>query len=131
MCVFFIRKLSHGFTDIMKSKYFLVTLFTISLLMSFGCDQILNRTLESIKEVKENPPTLNQEKSEREELIPDKDRIVNGTAKEEEKPSQKIVIENTSNADDNRILEKEYNVIGTDKDGPYRSGEINRIRSRK
>ena len=78
--------------------------------MSFGCDQILNRTLESIKEVKENPPTLNQEKSEREELIPDKDRIVNGTAKEEEKPSQKIVIENTSNADDNRILEKEYNV---------------------
>ena len=31
----------------------------------------------------------------------------------------------------NNELKKKYDVIGTDKDGPYRSGETNRIRSTK
>ena len=33
--------------------------------------------------------------------------------------------------DNNNAFKKKYEVIGTNKDGPYRSGETNRIRSTK
>ena len=44
---------------------------------------------------------------------------------------EKKIVEDDLYKDNNKELKKKYDVIGTNKDGPYRSGETNRIRSTK
>ena len=44
---------------------------------------------------------------------------------------KKKIAEEGLSKDNSKELKKKYDVIGTNKDGPYRSGETNRIRSTK
>ena len=110
----------------MKSKIFILIILTISSLMSFGCDQIVDRSLGKISKTKDNDSTLTNKESSLKYL--DSSSEENITRKLEKKES--IAEESLSN-DNSRVLKKEYDVIGTNKDGPYRSGETNRIRSAK
>ena len=110
----------------MKLNIFILIIFTISSLMLFGCDQIVDRSLKKISNAKNNESTLtNNESSQKSLDSPSEKNIVR---KLEEKES--IAEERLSN-DNSNAIKKKYEVIGTNKDGPYRSGETNRIRSTK
>ena len=94
--------------------------------MLFGCDQIVDRSLKKISNAKNNESTLtNKESSQKFLDNPSEENITRKLEKNEN-------IAEESLSDDNiRALKKKYDVIGTNKDGPYRSGETNRIRSTK
>jgi len=110
----------------MKSSIFVLIIFTISSLILFGCDQIVDRSLGKISRIKNGESTLTKKESSLRSL---------GTSSEENiavKLEEKEFIAEENLSDDNdKTLIKKYNVIGTNKDGPYRSGETNRIRSTK
>ena len=47
----------------MKSNIFILIIFTISSLMLFGCDQIIDRSLGKISKTKNNDSTLTNKES--------------------------------------------------------------------
>ena len=108
----------------MKSNIFIL-IFTISFLMLFGCEQIIDRSLEKINKTENNESTLTNRESS---LKPLDNSIKENIIKE---PEEKKIVEDDLYKDNNKELKKKYDVIGTNKDGPYRSGETNRIRSTK
>ena len=93
--------------------------------MLFSCDQIVDRSLGKISKAKNNESVLNNKESSLKPL--DNYNRENITKKPEE---EKLPGEDLSK-DDSKELKKKYDVIGTNKDGPYRSGKTNRIRSTK
>ena len=110
----------------MKSNIFIFTIFTISSLVLFGCDQIIDRSMGKISETKNNESTLTNKGSSLKSLDnSSKDNIIKKREQE-----TKLTDEDLSK-DNSKGLKKKYDVIGTNKDGPYRSGETNRIRSTK
>ena len=110
----------------MKSNIFIFTIFTISSLALFGCDQIVDRSMGKISEKKNNESTLTNKGSSLKSLDnSSKDNIIKKREQE-----TKLTDEDLSK-DNSKGLTKKYDVIGTNKDGPYRSGETNRIRSTK
>ena len=110
----------------MKSNIFIFTIFTISSLVLFGCDQIVDRSMGKISETKNNESTLTNKGSSLKSLDnSSKDNIIKKREQE-----TKLTDEDLSK-DNSKGLKKKYDVIGTNKDGPYRSGETNRIRSTK
>ena len=110
----------------MKSKIFILIIFTISSHMLFGCDQIMDRSLGNISKTKNNDSTLTNKESSLKSL--DSSSEENITKKLEQKEG---TVEEVLSNDNNNAFKKKYEVIGTNKDGPYRSGETNRIRSTK
>ena len=94
--------------------------------MLFGCDQIVDRSLGKISKTKNNDSTLTNKESSLKSL--DSSSEENITKKLEKKESTAEEVLSNDNSND---LKKKYEVIGTNKDGPYRSGETNRIRSTK
>ena len=110
----------------MKSNIFIFAIFTISSLVLFGCDQIIDRSMGKISETKNNESTLTNKGSSLKSLDnSSKDNIIKKREQE-----TKLTDEDLSK-DNSKGLKKKYDVIGTNKDGPYRSGETNRIRSTK
>ncbi|MDA9689047.1 hypothetical protein N9V13_01340 [Betaproteobacteria bacterium] len=111
----------------MKSNIFTLIIFTISSLILFGCDQIWDRALGKINKTGSNDLTLTSEENSLKSLDgSSKESILKKS--EEEKES---IEEEDISSDNSKPLKKKYDVIGTNKDGPYRSGETNRIRSAK
>ena len=110
----------------MKSRIFILIIFTISSLVLFGCDQIVDRSLKKISKTANNDSALTNKENPMKSS--DNSSEENITRKLEKKES--IAEEGLSN-DNSNALKKKYDVIGTNKDGPYRSGETNRIRSTK
>ena len=110
----------------MKFNIFIFTIFTISSLVLFGCDQIIDRSMGKISETKNNESTLTNKGSSLKSLDnSSKENII-------KIPEQEKKLQNEDLSKDNsKGLKKKYDVIGTNKDGPYRSGETNRIRSTK
>ena len=109
----------------MKSNIFILIIFTISSLMLFGCDQIVDRSLGKISKTKNNESTLTNKESSLKSLdSSNKENII-------KKKKRKKIPEEDLSKDNSKDLKKKYDVIGTNKDGPYRSGETNRIRSTK
>ena len=108
----------------MKSNISILIIFTISSLMLFGCDQIVDRSIEKISKTKNNESPLADKESS---LKPSNNSSKKNITKESDK-KESIVEESLSNTN-SKILKKKYDVIGTNKEGPYRSGETNRIRS--
>jgi len=94
--------------------------------MLFGCDQIMDRSLQKINKTKHNGATLTNKESSLKSL--DRSSEENITRKLED---QESIAEEEFTNDNSNLLKKKYEVIGTNKDGPYRSGETNRIRSAK
>ena len=94
--------------------------------MIFGCDQIVDRSLGKLSNTKNNESTLTEKESSLK--ASDNSSKENSLNKPEE---EKKVAEESLSTDNSKELKKKYDVIGTDKDGPYRSGETNRIRSTK
>ena len=94
--------------------------------MLFGCDQIVDRSLGKISKTKNNDSVLTNKESSLKSLESSSEENI--TRKSEKKES--ITEEDPSN-DNSNTLKKKFDVIGTNKDGPYRSGETNRIRSTK
>ena len=110
----------------MKFNIFIFTIFTISSPVLIGCDQIVDRSMGKISETKNNESTLTNKGSSLESLDNSpKDNIMKKREQE-----TKLTEEDLSK-DNSKGLKKKYDVIGTNKDGPYRSGETNRIRSTK
>ena len=110
----------------MNSNIFIFTVFTISSLVLIGCDQIVDRSMGKISETKNNESTLTNKGSSLKSLDnSSKDNIIKKREQE-----TKLTDEDLSK-DNSKGLKKKYDVIGTNKDGPYRSGETNRIRSTK
>jgi len=110
----------------MNSNIFIFTIFTISSLVLIGCDQIVDRSMGKISEKKNNESTLTNKGSSL--------KSIDNSPKENiiKKPEQKQKLPGKDLSKDNsKELKKKYEVIGTNKDGPYRSGETNRIRSTK
>lgn len=94
--------------------------------MLFSCDQIVDRSLGKISKAKNNESVLNNKESSLKPL--DNYNRENITKKPEEE--EKLPGEDLSK-DDSKELKKKYDVIGTNKDGPYRSGGTKSIRSTK
>ena len=93
--------------------------------MLFGCDQIIDRSLEKLSKTKNNESILtNKENSLKSLGDSNKENSI-------KKPEEKTKIKEGLSEDNSKELKKRYNVIGTSKEGPYRSGETNRIRSTK
>ena len=67
----------------MKSNIFILIIFTISSLMLFGCDQIVDRSLGKISKTKNNESTLTNKESSLKSL--DSSNKENITRKLEEK----------------------------------------------
>ena len=111
----------------MKSNIFISIIFTISSLTLFGCDQIVDRYLGEMSKTKNNESILiNKERS-----VKSLDNSRNGNIIKKVEEEEKKITEEDLSKDDSKKLEKKYDVIGTNKDGPYRSGNTNRIRSTK
>ena len=109
----------------MKSNIFSLIIFTISSLMLFGCDQIIDKSLEKLSKTKNNESILTNKESSLKSLSDsNKENSIN-------KPEEKKQTKEGLSKDNSDELKKRYDVIGTNKDGPYRSGETNRIRSTK
>ena len=109
----------------MKSNIFILIIFTISSLMLFGCDQIIDKSLEKLSKTKNNESILTNKESSLKSLSDsNKENSIN-------KPEEKKQTKEGLSKDNSDELKKKYEVIGTNKDGPYRSGETNRIRSTK
>ena len=94
--------------------------------MLLSCDQIVDRSLGKISKTKNNDSVLTNKESSLKSLESSSEENI--TRKSEKKES--ITEEDPSN-DNSNTLKKKFDVIGTNKDGPYRSGETNRIRSTK
>ena len=110
----------------MKSNIFILIIFTISSLMLFGCDQIIDKSLEKLSKTKNNESTLTNKGSSLKSIDNSpKENIIKKPEQEKKLPGKDL------SKDNNKDLKKKYEVIGTNKDGPYRSGETNRIRSTK
>ena len=111
----------------MKSHIFNLIIFTISSLILFGCDQIWDRAIGKINKTGNNDLTLTSEENSL-KLLDDssKENIIEKSEEEKEN-----IAEEDIPSDNSKPLKKKYDVIGTNKDGPYRSGETNRIRSAK
>ena len=94
--------------------------------MLFGCDQIVDRSLEKIIEAKNNESTMTNKEGPLKSL--DSSSKKSNAKKLEKKgsPAEEALSNDNSNA-----FKKKYEVIGTNKDGPYRSEKTNRIRSTK
>ena len=110
----------------MKSKIFILIIFTISSHMLFGCDQIMDRSLGNISKTKNNDSTLTNKESSLKSLDSSSEENITKKLEQKEGTAEEVL----SN-DNNNAIKKKYEVIGTNKDGPYRSGETNRIRSTK
>ena len=109
----------------MKSNNFISIICTISSLMLFGCDQIIDRSLEKLSKTKNNESILtNKENSLKSLGDSNKENSI-------KKSEEKTKIKEGLSEDNSKELKKRYNVIGTSNEGPYRSGETNRIRSTK
>ena len=67
----------------MKSNIFILIIFTISSLMLFGCDQIMDRSLGKISKTKNNESTLTNKESSLKSL--DDSNKENSIKKPEEK----------------------------------------------
>ena len=94
--------------------------------MLFGCDQIVDRSLGKISETKNNESTLtNKGRSVKPLDNSPKENIVKKSEQDKKLPDEDLSKENSKG------LKRKYDVIGTNKDGPYRSGETSRIRSTK
>ena len=93
--------------------------------MFFGCDQIIDRSLEKLSKTKNNESTLTNKESS---LKPLGDSNKENSIKKSEERKE---IKEGLSKDNSRELKKRYDVIGTNKEGPYRSGETSRIRSTK
>ena len=107
--------------------------------MLFGCDQIIDRSLEKLSKTKNNESTLTNKEnslrslgdSNKENSIKkpeEKKKIKEGLSKDN---SKELKIKEGLSKDNSNELKKRYDVIGTNKEGPYRSGETSRIRSTK
>ena len=107
-------------------NFFMSIIFTISSLMLFGCDQIVDRSLKKISNAKNNESTLTNKKSSQKLLDNPSEENIRRKLEEKESLEEERLSDDNSNAQ-----KKKYDVIGTNKDGPYRSGETNRIRSTK
>ena len=94
--------------------------------MLFGCDQIMDRSLENISKTKNNDSTLTNKESSLKSLDSSSEENITKKLEQKEGTAEEVL----SN-DNNNAFKKKYEVIGTNKDGPYRSGETNRIRSTK
>jgi len=110
----------------MKSRIFILIIFTISSLVLFGCDQIVDRSLGHISKTKNNDSTLTNKESSLKSLDISSEENITKKLDKKESIAEEVLSNDNSNA-----FEKKYEVIGTNKDGPYRSGETNRIRSTK
>ena len=110
----------------MKFNIFIFTIFTISSLVLFGCDQIVDRSLGNINKTKNNDSTVTNKESSLKSLDSSSEENITKKLEKKEDTAQEVL----SN-DNNNAFKKKYEVIGTNKDGPYRSGETNRIRSTK
>ena len=109
----------------MKSNIFILIIFTISSLMLFGCDQIIDKSLEKLSKTKNNESILTNKESSLKSLSDsNKENSIN-------KPEEKKQTKEGLSKDNSDELKKRYDVIGTNKEGPYRSGETSRIRSTK
>tara|TARA_Y100000022_G_C13244297_1_gene373997 strand:+ start:1247 stop:1531 length:285 start_codon:yes stop_codon:yes gene_type:complete len=94
--------------------------------MLFGCDQIVDRSLGKTSKTKNNESALTHKESSLKSLgNSSKENIIKKTEEEKQFPEEGL------SKDNSKELKKKYDVIGTDKDGPYRSGENNLIRSTK
>ena len=110
----------------MKFNILILIIFTISSPILFGCDQIVDRSLGKTNKIKSNESTLGTKEKPLKSLgSSSKDNI-----KKKSKEKDSSVTGDLSN-DNSEALKRKYDVIGTNKDGPYRSGETNRIRSTK
>ena len=109
----------------MKSNIFILIIFTISSLILFGCDQIIDRSMEKLGKTKNNESTLTNKESSVKSLSDPNNE--NGN----KKPKGGWEIKEGLSKDHGKELKKKYDVIGTNKEGPYRSGETSRIRSTK
>ena len=70
----------------MKSNIFIFTIFTISSLVLFGCDQIVDRSMGKISETKNNESTLtNKESSLKSIDNSSKENIITGKPEQEKK----------------------------------------------
>ena len=110
----------------MKSRIFILLIFTISSLVLFGCDQIVERSLGNISKTKNSDSTLTNKESSLKSLDSSSEENITNKLDEKESIAEEVLSNDNSNA-----FKKKYEVIGTSKDGPYRSGETNRIRSTK
>ena len=110
----------------MRYNIFILIIFTISSLALNGCDQIVDRSLGKVRKTENNESILTNKGSSLESL----DSSSEKNTKTELGKKESITDESLSN-DNRKELKKRYDVIGTNKDGPYRSGEPNRIRSTK
>ena len=110
----------------MKSRIFILITFTISSLVLFGCDQIVDRSLGNISKTKNNDSTLTNKESSLKSLDSSSEENITKKLDKKENTTEEVLSNDNSNA-----FKKKYKVIGTNKDGPYRSGETNRIRSTK
>ena len=110
----------------MKSNIFIFSIFTISSLALIGCDQIVDRSMGKITETKNNESKFTNKGNS---LISidnsPKENIIEKPEHEKNLPGEDF------SKDNSKELKKKYEVIGTNKDGPYRSGETKRIRSTK
>ena len=124
----------------MKRNNFILIIFTISSLMLFGCDQIIDRSLEKLSKTKNNESILTNKESSLKSLgdsnkensikkLEEKKKINEGLSKDNSKELKKR--KEGLSRDNSKEFKKRYDVIGTNKDGPYRSGETSRIRSTK
>ena len=94
--------------------------------MLFGCDQIIDRSLEKLSKTKNNESILTNKESSLKSLDSSSEENITKKLEQKEGTAEEVL----SN-DNNNAFKKKYEVIGTNKDGPYRSGETNRIRSTK
>ena len=94
--------------------------------MLFGCYQIMDRSLGNISKTKNNDSTLTNKESSLKSLDSSSEENITKKLEQKEGTAEEVL----SN-DNNNAFKKKYEVIGTNKDGPYRSGETNRIRSTK
>ena len=85
----------------------------------------MDRSLGKINKTENNESTLTNKESSLKPL--------DNSAKENiiKEPEEKKRVEDNLYKDNSKQLKKKYDLIGTNKDGPYRSGETNRIRSTK
>ena len=110
----------------MKFNTFIFITFTISSLTLFGCDQILDKSLGKINKENNNDSTVVDKDSSRELLnTSNKENLV------EKSDKQKSSLGGNLSHDNSNEIKKRYDVIGTNKDCPYRSGETKRFRSAK
>ena len=120
----------------MNNKFIFIILQTLSFFFFFGCDQIKSRVNDSLKK----------------ELVVDKLNDINDTSDIEKDNTKNVIIKKsiiknnkesnlkkkqTQENEINQIIldtkesknMKNFNVIGIDKDGPYQSEKVKRIKS--